>query len=75
MDFFNVYEDAAQAESCAKLDFPGTYYLAFRDLPKIIADQIRGTTSSGARTEWLEQRAAKSGKYPESLITSAGARC
>ena len=43
MDFFNVYEDAERAESYAKLDFPGTYYLAFRDLPKIIADRVRGT--------------------------------
>ncbi len=32
----NVYEDITRAESYAKLDFPGTYYLAYRDLPEII---------------------------------------
>lgn len=42
MDFNNVYEDAKRAESYAKLEFPGTYYLAFRDLPDIIAEHIRG---------------------------------
>ena len=42
MDFFNVYEDAKRAESYAKLEFPGTYYLAFRDLPAIISKHVRG---------------------------------
>lgn len=42
MDFNNVYEDAKRAESYAKLEFPGTYFLAFRDLPDIIAEHVRG---------------------------------
>jgi ubiquinone/menaquinone biosynthesis C-methylase UbiE len=42
MDFFNVYEDARRAESYAKLEFPGTYYLAFRDLPAIISRYASG---------------------------------
>ena len=42
MDFNNVYEDAKRAESYAKLEFPGTYYLAFRDLPDIIHEHVKG---------------------------------
>ena len=40
--FANVYEDRARAEAYAALDFPGTYYLAFRDLPEIIGAHVRG---------------------------------
>lgn len=36
MDFKNVYEDDLRAESYARLQFPGTYYLAYRDIPKLI---------------------------------------
>ena len=32
-DFSNVYADAERAASYADLEFPGTYYLAYRDLP------------------------------------------
>ena len=42
MDFLNVYEDAKRAESYAKLEFPGTYYLAYRDIPKIILKHVKG---------------------------------
>lgn len=42
MDFLNVYEDAERAESYAKLEFPGTYYLAYRDIPKIILKHVKG---------------------------------
>ncbi|MEN8143760.1 MAG: methyltransferase domain-containing protein [Gemmatimonadota bacterium] len=41
-EFSNVYEDAARADAYAKLEFPGTYYLAYRDLPAIIAEHVRG---------------------------------
>jgi trans-aconitate methyltransferase len=40
--FHNVYADAARAEAYAQLDFPGTYFLAFRDLPEIIARHVAG---------------------------------
>jgi len=43
MDFFNVYEDPKRADSYSRLEFPGTYYLAFRDLPAIIAEHVKGT--------------------------------
>jgi ubiquinone/menaquinone biosynthesis C-methylase UbiE len=41
-DFTNVYDDQARAASYATLDFPGTYLLAFRDLPAIIREHVRG---------------------------------
>jgi trans-aconitate methyltransferase len=41
MEFGNVYEDARRAEAYAKLEFPGTYYLAYRDLPEIIFKHVK----------------------------------
>jgi SAM-dependent methyltransferase len=41
--FFNVYEDDERADAYANLEFPGTYYLAYRDLPAIIREHVRGT--------------------------------
>ena len=45
LDFSNVYEDAKRADSYAKLEFPNTYYLAYRDLPAIIAEHVTGKTA------------------------------
>jgi ubiquinone/menaquinone biosynthesis C-methylase UbiE len=42
MESFNVYEDAKRAEAYAKLEFHGTYYLAYRDLPDIIFEHVKG---------------------------------
>ncbi len=42
MEFENVYHDEGRAESYAKLEFPGTYYLAYRDLPQLISDYAHG---------------------------------
>jgi len=42
-EFSNVYDDERRADAYAKLEFPGTYYLAYRDLPAIIAAHARGT--------------------------------
>jgi len=42
MGFSNVYEDAKRAEAYSKLEFPGTYYLAYRDLPEIIFEHVKG---------------------------------
>lgn len=41
--FSNVYEDEERARAYATLDFPGTYYLAFRDLPGLIRRYNRGS--------------------------------
>jgi SAM-dependent methyltransferase len=42
MKFKNVYEDNRRAESYARLQFPATYYLAFRDLPSLIKEHVTG---------------------------------
>ena len=42
MAFRNTYEDIAYADAYAKLEFPGTYFLAYRDLPAILAEHVRG---------------------------------
>jgi ubiquinone/menaquinone biosynthesis C-methylase UbiE len=42
MKFSNVYKDARRAEAYSKLEFPGTYYLAYRDLPRIISKHVKG---------------------------------
>lgn len=44
-EFENVYRDQARAESYAKLEFPNTYYLAYRDLPGIIQAHISGNNA------------------------------
>ncbi len=41
-EFSNVYDDELRAKAYAALEFPATYYLAYRDLPAIIAEQVRG---------------------------------
>ena len=42
MSFTNVYDDDERAAAYATLDFPGTYYLAFRDLPDILSRHAAG---------------------------------
>jgi SAM-dependent methyltransferase len=42
MPFSNVYEDAERARAYATLAFPGTYHLAYRDLPGLIAEHVAG---------------------------------
>jgi SAM-dependent methyltransferase len=41
--FSNVYDDAERARAYADLEFPGTYYLGFRDLPALVRKHVRGT--------------------------------
>lgn len=61
MDFSNVYEDAKRADAYSKLEFPGTYYLAFRDLPTIITEHVKGKEAldfgcgSGRSTRFLQK--------------------
>ena len=61
MGFSNVYEDARRAEAYAKLEFPGTYYLAYRDLPKIIFAHVKGRKAidfgcgTGRSTRFLQK--------------------
>ena len=61
MEFDNVYEDSKRAEAYAKLEFPGTYYLAYRDLPEIISEHIKGRKAldfgcgAGRSTRYLKK--------------------
>jgi len=41
--FKNVYDDDRRAGAYARLEFPGTYYLAFRDLPEVLSRHAHGT--------------------------------
>jgi len=61
MEFENVYEDAKRAEAYARLEFPGTYYLAYRDLPEIISEYVKGRKAvdfgcgTGRSTRFLQK--------------------
>ena len=61
MEFSNSYEDAKRAEAYAKLEFPGTYYLAYRDLPEIIFEHVKGRKAldfgcgTGRSTRFLQR--------------------
>lgn len=61
MEFENVYEDLRRAEAYARLEFPGTYYLAYRDLPEIISKHTHGINAldfgcgTGRSTRFLKK--------------------
>jgi trans-aconitate methyltransferase len=61
MKFTNTYQDASYAEAYAKLEFAGTYYLAYRDLPQIIQAHVRGIKAldfgcgTGRSTRFLQR--------------------
>jgi len=42
-NFTNCYEDVKRANAYATLKFANTYYLAYRDLPEIVAQYLPGT--------------------------------
>ena len=60
MKFSNVYEDSRRAEAYSKLKFDKTYYLAYRDLPKIILKHTSGNNAldfgcgTGRSTRFLQ---------------------
>jgi len=43
MNFANCYKDVNRANAYATLEFANTYYLAYRDLPEIVAQHVTGT--------------------------------
>ena len=60
MTLENVYADPERASAYARLDFPGTYYLAYRDLPELLARHASGQRAldfgcgTGRSTRFLE---------------------
>lgn len=61
--FGNVYADAARARAYAELEFPGTYSLAFRDLPRLLRQHVSGSRAldfgcgTGRSTRFLKDLA------------------
>lgn len=61
MVFANSYEDVTRAQSYASLEFPNTYYLAYRDLPRILKAYANGNKAldfgcgAGRSTRFLEK--------------------
>ena len=57
----NLYSDRKRASAYAALEFPRTYYLAFRDLPELIGRHVRGRKAfdfgcgAGRSTRFLRQ--------------------
>jgi SAM-dependent methyltransferase len=62
MSFINAYSDARRADAYAELEFPGTYYLAFRDLPGILSAHAPGRAAldfgcgAGRSTRFLRRQ-------------------
>ncbi|HEY5096280.1 MAG TPA: class I SAM-dependent methyltransferase [Candidatus Eremiobacteraceae bacterium] len=60
MDFVNSYEDAKRANAYSTLQFANTYFLAYRDLPAIIANHVAGKSAldfgcgTGRSTRFLQ---------------------
>lgn len=58
--FPNAYTDAARAKAYADLEFAGTYWLAFRDIPELVSRHVTGTTAldfgcgAGRSTRFLQ---------------------
>ena len=61
MSFSNVYADSERAAAYATLEFPGTYHLAYRDLPAIIGQHVSGRSAldfgcgAGRSTRFLKK--------------------
>lgn len=57
----NAYQDAARAEAYARLEFAGTYYIAFRDLPALFDRHVTGRRAldfgcgAGRSTRFLQR--------------------
>lgn len=61
MDFENSWDNRVRAASYSKLEFPNTYYLAYRDLPYIISRHVKGNKAvdfgcgAGRSTRFLKK--------------------
>jgi len=60
-EFENSWGNQTRAESYSRLEFPNSYYLAYRDLPKIISQHVSGKRAidfgcgTGRSTRFLKQ--------------------
>ena len=60
--FANVYNDDVRALAYSGLDFPGTYYLAFRDIPELLRKYVSGRRAldfgcgAGRSSRFLKER-------------------
>ncbi|MGO8795025.1 MAG: class I SAM-dependent DNA methyltransferase [Candidatus Sulfotelmatobacter sp.] len=43
LNFVNCYEDTGRSAAYSTLEFSNTYYLAYRDVPAIVSEQVTGT--------------------------------
>ncbi len=81
MSGFNCYEDARRADAYARLDFPGTYQLAFRDLPALFREHVAGRAAvdfgcgAGRSTRFLRRHgfAAVGVDIAEEMLANARA--
>jgi SAM-dependent methyltransferase len=61
MGFENSWGNQVRSESYSKLEFPNTYYLAYRDLPAIISKHVNGSKAidfgcgAGRSTRFLKK--------------------
>ena len=61
MDFKNSWDNLVRAESYSKLEYPNTYYLAYRDIPDIIFRHVKGNKAvdfgcgAGRSTRFLKK--------------------
>ena len=61
MQFENSWGNKQRADSYSKLEFPNTYHLAYRDLPAIISNHVKGKNAidfgcgAGRSTRFLKK--------------------
>lgn len=80
--FSNVYADGARADAYAQLEFPGTYFLAYRDLPQLFRTYVTGREAldfgcgTGRSTRFLRDLgfAARGVDIAASMLERARAR-
>jgi SAM-dependent methyltransferase len=80
--FTNVYDDRERARAYAELEYPGTYYLAFRDIPRLLATHVSGTRAldfgcgAGRSTRFLRDQGfdAIGADISEAMLAEAAAR-
>lgn len=57
----NFWDNKTRAEAYSQLEFPNTYYLAYRDLPKIFSEHVKGSRAidfgcgTGRSTRFLKK--------------------